>query len=121
MTRGTKGLGHRLIFHYGNQQRRKKPMSNPKPDNQNQQQGGQQDQGGQQGGQNKPGQGGQQQGGQNKPGKGGQQQGGQSKRRQQRDQRRTKIKGPAHRRAFTLCREAYLNTLRSFRLLIDHA
>ena len=45
-------------------------MSNPNPDNQNQQQGGQQDQGGQQGGQNKPGQGGQQQGGQNKPGQG---------------------------------------------------
>ena len=44
-------------------------MSNPNPDNQNQQQGGQQDQGGQQGGQNKPGQGGQQQGGQNKPGR----------------------------------------------------
>ena len=44
-------------------------MSNPNPDNQNQQQrGGQQDQGGQQDGQNKPGQGGQQQGGQNKPG-----------------------------------------------------
>ena len=42
-------------------------MSNPNPDNQNQQQGGQQDQGGQQGGQNKPGQGGQQQAGRTSP------------------------------------------------------
>ena len=59
-------------------------MSNPNPDNQNQQQGGQQDQGGQ----NKPGQGGQQQGGQNKPGQGGQQQGGQNKPGQQGGQQR---------------------------------
>ena len=32
-----------------------------------------------------------------------------------------KLKGPAHRRAFALCRKAYLNSLRGFRLLIDRA
>ena len=95
-------------------------MSNPNPDNQNQQQqqGGQQDQGGQ----NKPGQGGQQQGGQNKPGQGGQQQGGQNKPGQQGGQhadlnsKARHIAGP-----LPYVGRLNLNSLRGFRLPIDRA